>query len=196
VRHLRLGFYTGDVFPDEPTRERDLPPITDLLREVRPDVITLALDPEASGPDTHYKTLQAITASLEMYGREVDASRITILGYRNVWYRFEPGDADVFVPVSLNMFALQNSAFMNTFTSQKDASFPSYEHDGPFSELAQKIQVEQYQTIKTCLGREYFDEHPSPLIRATRGFVFLKKLTLDELYRHSRELARTTEDRS
>jgi glucosamine-6-phosphate deaminase len=195
VRHLRLGFYTGDIFPDEPTRDRDTPPITNLLREVKPDVITLALDPEASGPDTHYKVLQAITESLKIYEKETGLAEIAILGYRNVWYRFDPSEADLFVPVSLNMFALQHSAFMNTFASQKDASFPSYEHDGPFSELAQKIQVEQYQTIKTCLGREYFDEHPSPLIRATRGFVFLKRMNLEELYRHSRELARTTEKR-
>ncbi len=193
VRHLRLGFYTGDIFPDEPTRDRDIPPITNLLREVKPTVITLALDPEASGPDTHYKVLQALTESLKIYEQESGLAEITVLGYRNVWYRFEPSEADIFVPVSLNMFALQHSAFMNTFASQKDASFPSYEHDGPFSELAQKIQVEQYQAIKTCLGREYFDEHESPLIRATRGFVYLKRMNLEELYRHSRELKRSTE---
>jgi glucosamine-6-phosphate deaminase len=192
IRHLRLGFYTGDVFPDEPTRDRDTPPITNLLREVRPDVITLALDPEASGPDTHYKVLQAITESLKIYQQETDAD-VTILGYRNVWYRFDPSEADLFVPVSLNMLALQHSAFMNSFVSQKDASFPSWEHDGPFSELAQKIQVEQYQIIKKCLGREFFDEHASAFIRATRGFVFLKRMNLEELYRHSRELKRSTE---
>lgn len=44
--------------------------------------------------------------------------------------------------------------------------------DGPFSELAQRIQVEQYQKIKTCLSREWFYGHPSPLVRATRGLVF------------------------
>lgn len=193
VRHLRLGFYTGDVFTDEPTRDRDTPPITNLLRETKPNVVTLALDPEASGPDTHYKALQAITESLKIYEQESGTAEIAVLGYRNVWYRFDPSEADIFVPVSLNMFALQHSAFMNTFISQKDASFPSYEHDGPFSELAQKIQVDQYQTIKKCLGREFFDEHPSALIRATRGFVFLKRMNLEELYRHSRELKRTTE---
>ena len=192
VRHLRLGFYTGDIFPDEPTRDRDIPPITNLLREVKPTVVTLALDPEASGPDTHYKVLQALTESLKLYEQET-AVEITILGYRNVWYRFEPSDADLFVPISLNMLSLQHSAFMNAFASQREASFPSPEHDGPFSELAQKIQVEQYQTIKTCLGREFFDDHPSALIRATRGFAFLKRMNLEELYRHSRQLKRSTE---
>ncbi len=194
VRHLRLGFYTGDIFTDEPTIDRDVPPILDLLSEVSPDVITLALDPEASGPDTHYKALQAVTEALKLNEAASKTGDVTVLGYRNVWYRFHPSEADLFVPVSLNMFALQQSAFVNTFISQKDASFPSYEHDGPFSELAQRIQVEQYQMIKTCLGAEYFYEHPSALIRATRGMVFLKKMTLEELYRHSRELKRSTEN--
>lgn len=192
VRHLRLAFYTGEIFPDEPTRDRDIPPITNLLREVRPNVVTLALDPEASGPDTHYKVLQAITESLKIYEQETSAE-VALLGYRNVWYRFEPSEADLFVPISLNMLSLQHSAFMNAFASQREASFPSPEHDGPFSELAQKIQVEQYQTIKTCLGREFFDDHPSALIRATRGFAFLKRMNLEELYRHSRQLKRSTE---
>jgi glucosamine-6-phosphate deaminase len=136
--------------------------------------------------------LQAITESLKIYQQEAGAD-ITVLGYRNVWYRFDPSEADLFVPVSLNMLALQHGAFMNSFASQREASFPSYEHDGPFSELAQKIQVNQYQALKTCLGREFFDEHASPLIRATRGFVFLKRMSLEELYQHSRELKRSTE---
>ncbi len=194
VRHLRLGFYTGDIFTAEPTLDRDVPPVVDLLREVKPDVVTLALDPEASGPDTHYKVLQALSEALRLHEEESGRSGITVLGYRNVWYRFHPSEADLFVPVSLNMFALQQSAFLHTFISQKDASFPSYEHDGPFSELAQKIQVDQYRMITTCLGSDYFYEHPSALIRATRGMVMLKKMSLDELRGHSRELKRTTEN--
>jgi glucosamine-6-phosphate deaminase len=195
VCHLRLGFYTGEIFTEEPTVSRDVAPVLNLLQQVNPDVVTLALDPEASGPDTHYKVLQAVTEALHLYEEKTGRKDMRILGYRNVWYRFHPSEADIFVPVSLNMFALQESAFRNTFISQKSASFPSYEHDGPFSELAQKIQVSQYQTLKTCLGREFFNEHPSALIRATRGMVFLKSMSLDELYDHSRKLRRSTENR-
>lgn len=56
VRHLRLGFYTGDIFTEEPTVQRDVLPVLDLVREVQPDVVSVAFDPEASGPDTHYKS--------------------------------------------------------------------------------------------------------------------------------------------
>jgi glucosamine-6-phosphate deaminase len=195
VRHLRLGFYTGEIFTGEPTVDRDVLPILKLLEEIRPGVVTLALDPEASGPDTHYKVLQAVTEALRRYVDAGGNPDIQVLGYRNVWYRFHPAEANLFVPVSLNMFSLVQSAFMNTFISQKEASFPSPEHEGPFSELAQRIQVRQYQMLKTCLGREFFYEHPSALIRATRGMVFLKKMSLPELYERSRELQASTEDR-
>jgi glucosamine-6-phosphate deaminase len=119
---------------------------------------------------------------------------VEVLGYRNVWYHFHPTEANLYVPVSLNMFAIMQNAFLNSFVSQKDASFPSYEYDGPFSILAQQIQVQQYQMLKTCLGRRFFNEHESPLIRATRGFVFLRKMTLQEFYSHARELRKTAED--
>ena len=195
VKHLRLGFYTGDIFTEEPTIPRDVMPIVNLLREVQPDVVTVAFDPEASGPDTHYKVLQAIAEALKIYEQESGRHDLVVVGYRNVWYRFHPSEANVFVPVSLNMFAVMENAFMNAFGSQRAASFPSYEHDGPFSELAQKIQVEQYQKLKRLLGREFFHGHKSPLIRATRGLVFLREMSLKEFYAYARELKKTTENR-
>jgi glucosamine-6-phosphate deaminase len=194
VMHARLGFYKGEIFTEEPTVERDVVPVLEILRRVQPNIVSVALDPEASGPDTHYKVLQAVSEALRLYEQETQRSDIEVWGYRNVWFRFHPAEANIFVPVSLNMFSTMESSFMNAFVSQKAASFPSYEHDGPFSELAQKIQVDQYHTLKICLGREFFNEHPSPLIRATRGLVFLKSLTLAEFYERSRALRRSTEN--
>jgi len=195
VSHLRLGFYTGDIFTQEPTMERDVPPVLKLLEDTRPDIVAVALDPEASGPDTHYKVMQATSAALNVYSEKTGRKDLTIWGYRNVWFRYQPHEADLFVPVSLNSFAMMDSSFLNTFISQKNASFPSYEHDGPFCELAQKIQVDQYQRVKTCLGREWFHEHASPLIRAARGLVFLKELKLDEFNSFCRQLRKSTENR-
>lgn len=194
VNHLRLSFYTGDVFTKEPTMENDVPPIVELIKKTQPDIITVALDPEASGPDTHYKVLQAIAEALKIHEKQSGNKNIKVWGYRNVWYRFDPSEANIFVPVSLCMFSVMHEAFMNAFMSQRNASFPSYEHDGPFSELAQRIQVEQYQKIKTCLGREWFYHHSSPLIRATRGFVFLKEMEPEEFYTSCRKLRHSIED--
>lgn len=193
VKHLRLGFYTGDIFSEEPTFQRDVTPILKLLHNTKPDVVSIAFDPEGSGPDTHYKILQAMAEALRQYEKESGISNIEVWGYRNVWYRFHPSEVNSIIPVSLNMLAIMKNAFLNSFVSQKNASFPSYEYNGPFSGYAQKIQVEQYQLLKTCLGREFFNEHKSPLIRATRGLVFLNKMKLQEFYTHARELKNATE---
>ena len=195
VIHLRLGFYTGDIFTEEPTLGRDVEPILEMLESIDPDMVSVAFDPEGSGPDTHYKVLQATTAAIERHVERSGREDLKVWGYRNVWYRFHPAEANVYVPVSLNMFAVMESAFMNTFLSQKDASFPSHEHAGPFSELAQKIQVEQYQVLKICLGREWFHENSSALIRGTRGLVFLREMDLEEFYRSSRKLKELLESR-
>jgi glucosamine-6-phosphate deaminase len=193
IHHSRLGFYTGDIFTPSPTIERDVLPVLELLNHVRPDVVSVALDPEASGPDTHYKVLQAVNEATRRYAEENQRDDLRIWGYRNVWYRFHPSEANVYAPVSLNMFSIMENSFLNTFVSQRDASFPSYEHDGPFCELAQRIQVEQYQAVKTCLGREWFAEHPSALIRATRGLVFLREMGLVEFSSTARALRQSTE---
>jgi glucosamine-6-phosphate deaminase len=195
VRHLRLGFYTGDIFTEEPTMSEDVPPIVAELRRVNPDVITVAFDPEASGPDTHYKVMQALAEALRIHLQTCDKPNLRIWGYRNVWFRFDPSEANVFVPVTLAMFSVMHDAFMNSFITQKDASFPSHEYDGPFSQLAQRIQVEQYQKIKVCLGREWFYNHPNALIRATRGLVFLRDMSPDEFLSSCRELRKSVENR-
>ena len=193
VVHLRLGFYKGDLFSNEPQAERDVTPVLRLLERVSPHIVTVALDPEGSGPDTHYKVLQIMAEALRQYEKKAGRTDIEVWGYRNVWYRFHPAEANSYVPVSLNMFSTLENAFKNAFVSQKDASFPSHEHDGPFSTLVQRIQVEQYHTLKRCLGRQYFYEHPRPLIRATRGFVFLKKMNLQQFYATAREIRKTIE---
>lgn len=188
IFHLRQGFYKGEIFTEDPSMRRDVIPVLELLRKLKPDLVTVAFDPEASGPDTHYKVLQSIAEALKLYREESGRDDIEVIGYRNVWYRFHPSEANIFIPVSLNMLTLQHESFMTSYISQKHASFPSYELDGPFSLLAQQIQVEQYKSLSTLLGQDFFYEHESALVRATRGFVFLKSMSLDEFFSYSREL--------
>jgi glucosamine-6-phosphate deaminase len=168
-------------------------PIVKQMEATEPDIVTVALDPEASGPDTHYKVLQAVAEALRIYQEKSGKKDIKIWGYRNVWYRFDPSEVNLLVPVTLNMFAVMHQSFENAFISQRDASFPSHEYDGPFSELSQKIQVQQYQKLKTCLGRDWFYNHSNPLIRATRGFLFIKEMTPDEFYASCRKLRQSVE---
>ena len=194
VSHLRLGFYQGNIFTEQPEMDRDVIPIYNKLKEFQPNVVTVALDPEGSGPDTHYKVMQAISSALKMYSEEVGNSDIRIWGYRNVWYKFHPVEANVYVPVSLNSFAIMERAFMNSFGSQKTASFPSWEYDGPFVRLAQRIHVNQYHILRQCLSKNYFINNIEPRIRAAMGFVFIKELSLNEFYSYSAELKKLTEN--
>jgi len=194
VEHMRLGFYQGDIFTENPEMDRDVIPIFNLLKKIKPTIVSVALDPEGSGPDTHYKVLQATAEALKLYEKETGINNIKVWGYRNVWYRFHPAEANIFIPVSLNSMAIMESTFLNSYESQRAASFPSWEYDGPFSRLAQRIQVEQYQTIRLCLGKDYFLKHPYPRVQAAYGMVYLKELSQEEFYAHSSELRKLTEN--
>ena len=193
VHHLRLGFYTGDIFTEQPKRDRDVEPILQKLREVKPTVISLAFDPEGSGPDTHYKVLQAIADAVRLWKKEEDLSKLRIWGYRNVWYRFSPAEANVIVPVSLNAMAVMDNSFTQSYLSQVDASFPSYQHDGKFSELTQRIWVEQLRTMQLLLGKNYFYLHDSPRVRATHGLLFYREMNVEEFLSQARELQESME---
>ena len=194
VIHSRLGFYKGEIFTEEPTVDRDVVPILNNLKRINPNVVSVAFDPESSGPDTHYKVLQTVAQALKFYRKDTGREDIEVWGYRNVWFRYHPAEANTYIPVTLNTFAILYNSFMNSFGSQAEASFPSYEHDGPFAELAQKIQVEQYQMMKTVLGREFFYDNEDSRTRSTRGLIFLKKMKLDEFFERSRDLRRSTEN--
>jgi len=194
VVHSRLGFYKGDIFTEEPQTNRDVLPILKNLQKVKPNVVTVALDPEGSGPDTHYKVLQAVSEAMKIYSKDNNLSDIEIWGYRNVWFRFHPSEATAFVPVTLNTFAIMQNAFMNCFGSQAEASFPSHEYDGPFSLLAQQVQVEQYQMLNTLLGQSFFYESPDSRTRSTRGLVLLKKMNLEEFFEVTEEIKKSAEN--
>ena len=180
IFHLRLGFYKGDIFTQQPDLDRDVKPILNLLNKINPDILTVAMDPQGSGPDTHYKVLQAIKQAVKIYKQNNPKKNLTIWGYRNVWNSFEADYANIFIPVSINDFSAMKNAFNVCFGSQRSASFPSAKFDGPFCDLAQKIMVEQYFKLKECLGDDYFYKNLSHLLRAAKGFCFLKVMSVDQ----------------
>ncbi|KMQ66362.1 glucosamine-6-phosphate isomerase [Chryseobacterium angstadtii] len=193
VHHLRLGFYTGAIFTEKPNRERDVIPILKQLRDIDPTVISLAFDPEGSGPDTHYKVLQAIAEAVREWGKEKDLSNIKIWGYRNVWYQFNAADVTHIFPVSLNAMSTMDESFTNSYMSQVDASFPSYRYDGKFSHLSIQTWVEQLQDVQLVLGKPYFYDNESPRLRATHGLLFFKEMNVEEFLKSARELEKSTE---
>lgn len=182
IHHLRLGFYSHTE--DFPNRERDVEPILRQLRELKPTVITVAMDYEGLGPNTHFKVMMAIAEAVRLWSEETDLSRLKIFGYRNVWSTFHPAEANVYVPVSLNAFAVFEKAFRDSYLTQVKAEFPNPDFDGPFSELAESIWVKQLKDVQLILGKDYFYENPHPLIRATHGLLFLKQMNATDFLHH------------
>ena len=180
VHHLRLKFYTGAIFPEDPDYQRDVVPILELLEKVKPNIVTVAMDPEGSGPDTHFKVLIAVARALEAYVKKHGDTGIRVFGYRNIWSRYHIAEADTIVPISLNSFAVLDSMFKACFISQRTASFPSHELNGTFSELAQKIWVEQHSDLNKLMGRDFFYASPNPMLRRAYGAIYLKDMTYPE----------------
>jgi len=193
IEHLRLGFYTGDIFTPQPQKRRDVIPILRMLKRVQPTIISITFDPEGSGPDTHYKVLQTLAEALRQWSREKDLSSLRVIGYRNVWYKFHPAEANVFTPVSLNSMAVLDWSFKNCYISQVDASFPSPELDGLFSDLSQQIWVDQFKRVQLVLGKDFFYENESPKIRATHGMIYYKEMNLNEFLTRALALEKSIE---
>ena len=158
----------------------DINTILNQLRTINPTVITVAIDSEGLGPNTHYKVMQSIAEAVRLWGEEEDLSKLRVFGYRNVWSTFHPAEANVYVPVSLNAFAVFEKAFKDSYLTQVKAEFPNPDFDGPFSELAESIWVKQYKDVQLILGKEFFYESNHPLIRATHGLIFLKEMNVKE----------------
>jgi glucosamine-6-phosphate deaminase len=193
IKHLRLGFYTGDIFTEQPDRKRDVMPILNELKQIKPTIISLALDPEASGPDTHYKVLQAIAEAIRLWNKEEDLSTLKIIGYRNVWFRFHPAEVNTMIPVSLNSMASLENAFSNCYLSQVNASFPSHMLDGKFSTLTKNIWIDQMKQIQLLLGKDFFYQNAHPRIRACHGMLFFKDMNVNEFLSHARKLEKSIE---
>lgn len=188
VHHLHLGFYQDQGITKGVNVERDVMPIVRQFREIQPDIISVTLDPEGSGPDTHYKVLQATAAAVAEWSKEKDLSNLRIYGYRNVWFKFHPADANMYVPVSLNALAVLDKSFAASYLSQVKAEFPNPTHNGAFSDISIKTWIKQLQDIQLILGKDYFYENPSPLIRSTHGLIFIKDMSVDEFIAISEEM--------
>jgi glucosamine-6-phosphate deaminase len=99
-----------------------------------------------------------------------------VWGYRNVWSRFKIHEVNMIVPISLNSFAVLHNMFNACFLSQRSASFPSYEYDGSFSELAQQVWVQQYEDLIQLMGPDYFYASDNPMKRRSYGAIYLKTM--------------------
>lgn len=196
IHHLRLGLYDqGSLISSKGSvHDNDINIILNQFRTIKPTVITVAIDSEGQGPNTHYKVMQSIAEAVRVWSEETDLSHLRVFGYRNVWSTFHPAEANVYVPVSLNAIAVFEKAFKDSYLTQVKAEFPNPDFDGPFSELAESIWVKQYKDIQLILGKNFFYESNHPLIRATHGLIFLKEMTANGFVALAEEMALSMKD--
>jgi glucosamine-6-phosphate deaminase len=174
--HLQALFYTGNVFNIYPQKS-DIERMRQILEKTKPDIISLALDPEGTGPDSHFKTLILITTALQLANLE----KISIWGYLNVWHSFNFREANLFYLVSKEEFDILNDIYSASFSSQKKGSFPSSSYMGTLSQYAEEIEVEQLQNLKILLGENFFKKHLDKKIRNAHGLILIKEIDLQTL---------------
>ena len=137
--------------------------------------------------------MQAIVGAVKEWQKESDITKLRILGYRNVWFKFYPSEVEMIVPGSLNALDILETSFSESYMSQVNASFPSYEYDGKFSELTRRVFVRQLKQVQLVLGKDFFYENDLPLVRATHGLIYIKEMNVNQLIDMARELKKLTE---
>lgn len=192
ISHLRSKFYYAKDFVKTPRVDADVAPFIKLYNEYMPDMITVQDDPQSAPPATHYKTKQIIAQALRD-SRVKNTNNLQILGYRNIWFKYKPHEANIFVPVSAKMMELQKQSFAACFNTQKTASFPSPFFDGVFSQLSANIQNEQLAELKVLLGDEYFSKNKREDLKNAAGFIYLKNMNTSEFVSSTDDLQKSIE---
>jgi glucosamine-6-phosphate deaminase len=119
ARFLNLPFYQTGLVKKDPIGPRDVEIISDLLEEIRPQIILVAGD--LSDPHgTHRMCHDAVIRALERVNGDVPA----IWYYRGAWQEWSVAEADILVPLSEEELRRKISAIFK-HQSQKDrAPFP------------------------------------------------------------------------
>lgn len=184
VHHLKLALYHGSHEEVVQNIEEIAKPFFHQMEEIKPDMITVIQDPEASAPKTHYRCLLAVREAVKQYLEKYPQSELKVLTYRNVWTRFPISESNIIIPASLNDLAAQEKMFENCFVSQFVAQYPSPGHDGSFAELASKVWMQQYGQVKEIIPRNYLSNHPDPRFRKMSAAIFMKEYTATDFLKN------------
>lgn len=111
-----------------------------------------------------------------------------VWGYRNVWFIFTPAEATLMIPCTQSDLDLMHDTFMNCFTTQKTASYPSPHYDGSFSEWSRHLQIQHRKTLNILLGEAFFTEHRDARVRNSAGFIFLRAMFAEKFLKEVEEL--------
>lgn len=183
IQHFRAEFYGTDVTTFDRAMAIDIDRLVSYLDTIKPDIITVALDPCGIGPKNHFITLQLIVAALH----RSQHANVEILGYRNVWSNFELHQASIIIPVTQPEIDQMKTIFLNCFITQKSTMFFGTDIDGNFADQAEQIQKIQWQQVQEVLGKD-IENNQKLIMKNYVGAIFMKKLTIDELINIVNEL--------
>jgi LmbE family N-acetylglucosaminyl deacetylase len=129
IKHLRAEFYLSaesllkqSVSEHKNINQQDVARVIDYLKQVKPDIITVLVDEQGCGPQTHHQAAELMFAAIAEYRLWLQAQgrsdELIILGYRNIWSSFTPDQASLIVPVSQQDLDLVEAIFEQCFISQ------------------------------------------------------------------------------
>jgi glucosamine-6-phosphate deaminase len=66
--------------------------------------------------------------------------------------------------------------------------------DGKFSDLTQRVWFDQHKQIQLLLGKNFFYQNESPLLRATHGVIYHRELTVEQFLEEAQKLGKAMEN--
>ncbi len=125
VHFLNLPFYESGGIQKLPCTQADVDIIRDLMESLRPDMVFLAGD-LADPHGTHRVCTEAALEALEQLrsaGRDWTAGTHVWL-YRGAWMEWEPGQADMAVPLSPGEVIMKRHAIFHHLSQKDIVPFP------------------------------------------------------------------------
>ena len=170
ITHLHLPFYNSK----EIDFDDDIKPVINLISNFNPDFITVCMDPEGVGPTTHFKVLQIIKMAVKEYFKKNKNKKLKIIGYRNVWSKFNLDETNFIIPVCQKELDKLKKYFKESYKSQIKAAFPHVEYDESFDVISCNIIKNQHKELEKFLGKDFFEKNKNEKVKNAVGFCFLK----------------------
>ncbi len=190
IHHLRAKFYTGHEFKRSPNYKSDVLPFVNLVNKIKPDIITVYDDPHGGQLVTKNRVFQIICACFKENQDYVD-DNTKIIGYRRLSISYRVHEANLYLPVSENLFQTQQKLYQTCYNTQKLSIYPAPNYEGDYSLHVIALQQEQNRQLRLLLGADYFKRHKNLEVKNARGFVFLKTMSLQQLLSRAEDLQET-----
>ena len=165
---FRANFYQAKT----DNLSQDIENFYEILLKLKPDIITVAIDPKTKAPLTHYKTFVVIQRALKLFYEKTNKD-LVIIGYRNVWHQFLLQEANIFFPVNVQDFDLLKNIFLNCYKTQINAMFPNSNHVGNFVEISIKIMKQNLVNFNNKFKNNISDKNIC-------GLCLLKQMNIKE----------------